>query len=289
MADALSKNDTQKIERILKDNAGQMTAGEKRLIYGFALNYSRRDNTLSILEMLAKYNIQAVQYDLYHAIDASHRDNVIEYILAGGVNPNGEILLLAAEKQRLNFVRQFTGKGVDVNYRYPDGKSYADGMTALLWAVKWNDYETVRLLVECGANINVRAKNGDTALSMAFDNGSTDIYNYLKEKGAIETGPNTVNVPPAGQGIGNLMENGLSQFRPGTYRLSRGNTEMKFMGSGSGGIMSYRNTSGNTGNGYYQLNGNTMTMVIGSLTFIYRVDSNVSFSGNGETWVRTGD
>jgi len=125
---------------------------------------------------------------------------------------------------------------------------------------------------------------------MAFNNGRADIYNYLKERGGIETGPNIANVPQStGQGIGSLIENGLSLFRPGTYRLSGGNTEMKFSGSGSGGVMSYRNTSGNTGSGYYQLNGNTMTMVIGSLTFIYRVDSNASFSGNGETWVRTGE
>jgi hypothetical protein len=289
LVDAISKNDIQKTERILKENAGQMTAGEKRLVYGFALNYSHRENAVVVLELFAKYHIQAVQYDLYHAINASHRDNVIEYILEGGINPNGEIVLLAAEKQRFNLVRQFIGKSADVNFRYPEGKAYADGMTTLLWAVKWNDFETIRLLVERGANINVRANDGSTALSMAFDNNRADIYDYLKEKGAIETWPNIVNNSNTGQGIGSLIENEPILFKPGTYRLSGGTAEMRFAGSGSGGAMSYRTTRGNTGSGYYQLNGSAITLTMGSSTFIYKIDSNVSFSGNGETWVRIGE
>jgi ankyrin repeat protein len=299
--DALSKNEVRKVEQILKDNAPGMTESEKRLVYIFALNYSRRDNALAILELLERNNIRPVQYDLYNAINTGHRDNVIEFLLSRGMPPNGEILLAAAQARRFNLVRQFAAMGADVNYRYPDDKSYADGMTALLWAVKWNDIETVRLLAKHGANVNVRAKNGDTPLSLAIANGRSDIYNCLRENGADENltppparpagsvaGGNSPSLGYSG-GIGGFIETGSMPFRTGTYRLSGGNTEMKFTGNDMGGTLYYRNSRGGTGTGYYTVNGNIMTVVMGYLSFLYNVDSAVSFSGNGETWIWTRD
>jgi len=73
---------------------------------------------------------------------------------------NGEILLLTMEKQRFILAHQFIESGIDVNYQYPLTKSYADGMTPLLYAVKWDNFDLVKLLLEHGANINARAKNG---------------------------------------------------------------------------------------------------------------------------------
>ena len=303
LVDALSKNDVRAVEKILNDNARKMTDVEKRLVYSFALTYSRRDSAIGILELLEKNNIRPVQYDLYNAIITGNRDNVIEFLLSRGIMPNGEILLAAAQAGRFNLVRQFATIGADVNYRYSDDKSYADGMTALLLAVKWNDIETVKLLAECGANVNVRAKNGETPLSLALANGRADIYNYLREKGADEnltpqpaapawsvTGNMPGAVTSSGYGgMGGYIESGFMQFRTGTYRLNGGNTEIKFTGNDRGGTLAYRNSRGSTGTGYYTVNGSTMTVVMGNLSFIYNVNSAVSFSGNGETWTRTGD
>jgi hypothetical protein len=95
---ALVKNDTQTIDKLLKDNINEMTINEKRLMYGFVLDYTREENTLNMLHILSKNNIHANGFDLYNAINKFHFDNVIMFILNDGVNPNGEILLLATEK-----------------------------------------------------------------------------------------------------------------------------------------------------------------------------------------------
>jgi len=109
------------------------------------------------------------------------------------------------EKQSFTLARQFIESGIDENYQYPLTKSYADGMTLLLYAVKWDNFDLVKLLLERRANINARAKNG------------------------------------------------------------RANT------------------------GAYHVQGNTMTVLMENRTSIYNLDSAVSFSGNGEVWVRVGE
>ncbi|MDR1505844.1 MAG: ankyrin repeat domain-containing protein [Treponema sp.] len=291
LVNALAKNDAEKAGQILERNSDSMPANEKRLIYGFVLTYTRNGDTLNFLGLLRQYNIRAVQYDLYDAISKSHTDDVITFILNDGINPNGEILLAAAEKRRWNLVRDFAGRGADVNYRYPAGRPYSDGMSALMYAAKWNDFDAVRLLVERGANVNFRARNGYTASSFASENAAADVYNYLMEHGA-----NDMPVPDM---PGNsLSEGGISSFiekkadaapaafSNGTYRLSGTTAELRF--SGSGGV-SYRNSRGETGGGTFRINGETLVIYMEGRSFTYRVNSNRSFSGGGEVWTRTGN
>jgi hypothetical protein len=267
-----------------------MSAAEKRLAYQFALVYARGENTLKVLELLFNHDIHAVQYDLYSAVNYNHTDRVIDFIIRDGARPNGEILLLAAEKQRWDLVRKFAETGADLNYRYPTGASYADGVTALIHAAGSNNLEMVQFLVERGANVNLRAVNGSTAASIAYGNGEMDIYNYLKEHGAEDFDP----IPPqgrdgAGRGMSNLIENGAPSFVQGTYRLSGGAAEITLTGAGNSGRLGYKNSRGTTGSGVFQITGNTLAITMEGRTFIFRIDTGNSFSGNGETWVRVGD
>ncbi|MDR0602584.1 MAG: ankyrin repeat domain-containing protein [Treponema sp.] len=288
LVNALVKNDLETVNHILEKNSGSMSINEKRLIYGFVLTYTRNDDTLNFLGLLRQYNIRAVQYDLYNAVSKSHTDDVISFILNDGINPNGEILLAAAGKRRWNLVREFAERGIDVNYRYPAGKSYSDGMSALMYAAKWNDFDTVKLLVERGANVNLRAFNGHTASSLAFENGAAAMYDYLKEHGADDHAPNMPeNGLTDGRGILSVIEN-TAAFSGGTYRLSGGAAELRFRG-GRSGSLTYRNSNGQTGSGTFQINGEILDIHIEDRTFTYRLHSNHSFSGNGETWIRTGD
>ncbi|MDR0731086.1 MAG: ankyrin repeat domain-containing protein [Treponema sp.] len=303
LADALAKGELQNADRILSENAARMTAAEKRLAYSFVLDYTRGETTLEAIELLRKHNIHAAQFDLYNAINKSHIDPVIDRILDEGIQPNGEILLTAAEKQRWDFVRLFAEMDAGVNYKYPADKSYADGMTALIHAVNSNNPEMVRFLVEHGADVNLRTNAGGTAASIAYENGFVDIYNYLKDHGALDfvqilpqTETSSANGQSTGQGIGQgqgiarLIDNGTPLFTSGTYRLSGSAAEIKFTGAGSGaGYLSYKNTAGNTVTGIFQLTGSTLTLTTEGITFTYRVDSASSFSGNGETWIRFGD
>jgi ankyrin repeat protein len=289
LVNALTNNDYQKVETIIKNNINTMSIREKRLVMNFTLTYSYRETTIRALNLLLSYSIFPNNFDLYTAINRNQSNTVIQLLLQNGAKPNGEILLLTMEKQRFDLAKQFIETGVDVNYQYPLSKNYADGMTPLLYASKWNNFELIKLLVEKGANINVRATDGNTALTLAQTNENNETYNYLMEHGAIEPRNNVVS-PPQNSGIAGMLDNRTIDFQRGTYRLSVNNSSMKFTGNSSSGSISYVNMTDNrVNNGFYRINGNNITIIIDGYTFVYRIDSNESFSGNGEIWIRIGN
>ncbi len=58
------------------------------------------------------------------------------------------------------------------------------GMTALLYAAREGHMETVRALVEAGANINTSTAINTARWSMAITNGHLDVAQYLLDHGA---------------------------------------------------------------------------------------------------------
>ncbi|MDR0442759.1 MAG: ankyrin repeat domain-containing protein [Treponema sp.] len=288
LINALVKNDLQKIETILRANISTMSSNDKKLTMNFALNYSAGENTLVVCELLLKYNIQPTAFDLYTALNRNRQNNTIQFLLRNGAYPNGEILLLTMEKQRFDLAKQFIEAGVDVNYQYPLSKNYADGMTPLLYASKWGNFEIIKLLVERGANVNLQSVNGDTALSIARKNNDNAICNYLIERGAAE--PVNNNTQSQRTGIANTLDNQIFDFQTGSYRLSGNNNYIKFSGNKYSGNINYVDIlSSRSNDGFYRITGNSITITINGNVFIYRIDSNESFSGNGEVWVRIGN
>jgi len=282
---AMTKGDLETIENIIKTNINTMSAADKNLVMNFAMNYSSGENTLKVCQILIKYNIRPSAYDLYTAINRNRQNNAIQFLLQNGAAPNGEILLLTMEKQRFDLAKQFIEAGVDVNYRYSLTRNDADGMTPLLYASKWGNLEIVKLLVEKGAIINIKAVNGDTALSLARKNNNDEISNYLTEHGATEISNN--NLPLQNKGI---ADNQVFNFQGGSYLLSGGNKYIKFSGNKISGNISYVDVVNNTSNnGFYRITGNNITITMNGNSYIYRMDSNESFSGNGEAWIKIGN
>ena len=297
LINALVGNDFKAIENILKTNISAMSATDKRRIMNLALNYSSGDNTVKVCELLLKYDIRPNGFDLYTAINRDRKNSAIQFLLQNGAAPNGEILLLTMQKQRFDFAKQFIESDVDVNYRYPTTKKYADGMTPLLYASKWKNFEMVKLLVEHGANINIQAANEDTALSIARKNNSNTIYKYLAEHGAIEHGAiehsaieqANNNMPLQNDGISSILGGNESiNFQRGTYRLSNGTIEIKILGNTNSGNINYTKNE-RVHNGFYTIQGNNLTIIMENRTFVYKIDSDISFSGIGEKWVRIGN
>jgi len=294
---ALNKNDFAAAESIVNKNIGTMRVQEKRHILNLSLTHSRSGLTLRVLELFKKYNVLPGNFDLYTAIENNHNDEVIKFILNSGAQANGEILLLAMEKQRYDFAKQFIQSGTDVNYHYPPGKEYTDGMTCLLHASKNNNLELVKMLVDRGAFLDAKNKDGSTALSFAQSNGNAQIIDFLIESGANQDSGNVVrprdqnqsrtqNAP--GGGIGNFLDSQLKEFQPGKYRLSKGNRDLQFTGTENFGNVGFiRNDR--TYSGTYQISGTNIIVILEGRTFIYSLDSSNSFSGNGETWVRVGN
>jgi len=282
---AMTKGDLETIENIIKTNVNAMSAADKNLVMYFAMNYSSGENTLKVCQLLVKYNIRPSAYDLYTAINRNRQDGAIQFLLQNGAAPNGEILLLTVERQRFDLAKQFIEAGADVNYRYSLTRNDADGMTPLLYASKWGNLEIVKLLVEKGANVNIKAVNGDTALAIARKNNNDEIYNYLAEHGATEIGSN--NIPLQNKGI---ADNQVFNFQGGSYLLSGGNKYIKFSGNKASGNINYVDVMNNTSNnGFYRIMGNNITITMNGNTYVYRIDSNESFSGNGEIWIKTGN
>jgi ankyrin repeat protein len=287
LINALNRNDLQIVEAILKTNISTMSPTEKRLIMNFALNYSSGENTLKVCELLLSYNIRPNAFDLYTAISRNRQNSAIQFLLKNGAVPNGEILLLTMEKQRFDLAKQFIEAGVDVNYQYPLSKNYADGMTPLLYASKWGNFEIVKLLVEHGANINIPAVDGNTALSIARTNNNDIIYNYLMEHSATGLADNNPSLQNTG--ISSLLDNNETiNFQKGTYRLFNGNMDINFLGNTNSGNINYTK-SGKLNNGFYRIEENNLTIIMEGHTFLYKIDSNMSFSGNGEVWIRIGN
>jgi ankyrin repeat protein len=65
----------------------------------------------------------------------------------------------------------------------------SDGMTALHWAVRADDLETVQLLVKAGAKVSAANRYGITPLSLAATNGNGAITRALLQAGANPDAP----------------------------------------------------------------------------------------------------
>jgi hypothetical protein len=293
---ALIRSDHQTAESLVNHNIDRLRPIDKRSLVNITITYSRGETTLRVLELLLRHNIRPSSFDLFTAINRNHTDDVILHILRNGGQANGEILLLAMERQRFNFARYFINTGVDVNYQYSLSRHDSDGMTPLLHAAAHNNYELVRILVEHGANINVRNRAGSSALSIAQNNENMQIIDFLLERGATQSMISPLqHLPQQTGGIASFMDSREMAFQempfqeiafqPGTYRLSAGNRDLRFTGNANFGNVSF--TSNNrTYNGSYQISGAAMTLIMEGRTFVYRIDSGISFSGNGEVWVR---
>src|SRR5207245_11607314 len=67
----------------------------------------------------------------------------------------------------------------------------ADGSTALHWAVERDDLEAADLLLEAGARVAARTREGVTPLQLAAINGSAGMLGHLLRAGADANAPLT--------------------------------------------------------------------------------------------------
>jgi ankyrin repeat protein len=84
----------------------------------------------------------------------------------------------AVMKHDANALRALMQKKADVN------APQADGTTALLWAVRYDDLETADLLMRAGAKVSVSNRDGATPLQLAALNGSAAMIEKLIKAGA---------------------------------------------------------------------------------------------------------
>jgi len=186
----------------------------------------------------------------------------------------------------------------------------------LMFEAEAGNFNNVRFLVENGARVNLRANDGSTAASLAYDKGEIEIYNYLKEHGAIDFEPRQVAQPaapaPAPSSTTNVyvQPSAPAQSTPapapstptlqtGRYAWSNSGTNMN-MTFNVGMVTAYINNSPiGVWHGTYRINGSQLVITVSAATgdyasmrgrtFSYNITSDTSFSGSGETWVRIGN
>src|ERR1041385_1592914 len=79
----------------------------------------------------------------------------------------------AAEKSDHAALRALLKQHANVN------ASQVDGMTALHWAAHLDDLETARMLINAGASVNATNQYGVAPLSLACENGNTELVELL--------------------------------------------------------------------------------------------------------------
>jgi hypothetical protein len=78
-----------------------------------------------------------------------------------------------------------------------------------------------------------------------------------------------------------------SPLQSGTYSLAGTQEKISIAAIAKSGIIS-QTWQGKTYQGTYNIDGTRMTVQIRGYTFVFNITSETSFSGHGETWVRTG-
>jgi hypothetical protein len=312
-----------RMENVLRNNRNRITDTDRSMCLYVVSEYLRGEDTIRGFELLKNYNINPTAQALFNAFYDSQPDTVIDYLLARGVQDKGVSTLEQALKyRRLKYVPRllamvdntnldsrttranWTGSAADWKTEY--------SWTALIYAVQAEHFDTVRSLVELGANVNLRAEDGTTAASLAYDNGLINIYNYLKEHGAVDfeprqtaqqpaaPAPQTVYVQPSAPAQSPTPAPAPAPstptFQTGTYGWSNSgqNVSMQF----SAGIVTMHLNNRQIWYGTYRINGTQLVISVTNtisdysrllgVTYSYTITSNTSFSGSGETWVRTG-
>ena len=100
-------------------------------------------------------------------------------LLAAGAASGQDVRLVdAVATQDAQTVRALLDAGADVN------ASRADGATALLWAAHWDDADLAGRLIRAGAEVNAADDHGVTPLERAAENASLPMVERLLAAGA---------------------------------------------------------------------------------------------------------
>ncbi|HKE85338.1 MAG TPA: ankyrin repeat domain-containing protein [Vicinamibacterales bacterium] len=109
---------------------------------------------------------------------------LVELLLDAGAKPNTPIatgeppIMTCASTGNADAVRSLIAHGADVSAREP-----SQNQDALMWAASERHPDVVRLLVEAGANPQAHTKNGFTALHFAAREGDIDSVRQLLASG----------------------------------------------------------------------------------------------------------
>jgi|SRR5579871_3083671 len=174
---------------------------------GDVLSHAARQGDLPMVRWLLHHgvNINAIDFQGETALMVAAGcidTNLVSFLLSRGADANiqtkqdgSNALIMAAScstplmqetessQNREHIINTLLDKGVDINARD------IHGYTALIWAARNGDVNTVKLLLARGADVNIRSKNGETIIKLTRDTdspGRFKVIQLLERAGARE-------------------------------------------------------------------------------------------------------
>jgi len=142
------------------------------------------NNQHALADFLAKgYDINGYyskdKYTLIHYTIKQDRVNLLNFLLKNGANPNLNYsnktpLMYAIKYDNLEAVKRLLEQDVDVNMEDENQK------TALYFAAKYGNEEIARLLIDKGARLNHKDQKGNSPIQYAIKNKNKAVADYLR-------------------------------------------------------------------------------------------------------------
>ncbi|MDR2493970.1 MAG: ankyrin repeat domain-containing protein [Spirochaetaceae bacterium] len=197
---AMAANDFEAMTRLAAAHAGRMNAVE---CMGDAINpdwtpgFNAR-HTIRVLELLIKHGgdvngrVSMGPRDTWYSTPLLRpalllrRLDVARFLLEQGADPNASALLLGERESYHPILALFAGEGEleSVRFLVENGADIeiSDNRkrTALWLAADRNRFEVARFLVENGADVRTRDSENKTPADAAREKGHTRVYDYLK-------------------------------------------------------------------------------------------------------------
>jgi ankyrin repeat protein len=178
---------------------------------GVDVNYQDASNGSTALMMACQYNFaEMAKFLIDHGADLNLQTKNGQTALMAAAGSSEELFNLLLEKGAdiqpkaadgttvftracigvlsgtvpLSVVHTLLDKGADVNEASTTGR--VTGYTCLMMAARNKQSELVKLLVKNGADVNLKAKDGKSALSLAKEENDAEMVKLLKSLGAKE-------------------------------------------------------------------------------------------------------
>ena len=181
------------IENGVDVNYQDKSSGSTALM--LACQYNFIEIAAFLIENKADLNVQAKNGQTALMAAAGSSEDLFNLLLSKGADikikeTNGTTVLTQAcmgvitEKVTLNVVKTILDKGIDVNEAPSSGRT--QGYTCLMMAARNNQLKLAKILINRGADVNIKANDGNTALGLARKENNTEITELLIKQGAKE-------------------------------------------------------------------------------------------------------
>ena len=221
LASAVKAGDRTAVQSLLDSHANvDVPDGDGSTALIWAAN--RDDVETADLLLRAGANVKAVnEYGataLYAAAASTDAAAMTEKLLAAGADPNAALLsgvtplMEAARRGNLAVVRVLLAGGAD-----PNAQETNAGQNALMWAISEGHGAVTAELVRHGADVNARSKNGFAAISFAAQQADTDSLRAL-----IEGGANVNDVAPKSGLTPILIASAMGRTKAAVMLLDKG-------------------------------------------------------------------